>query len=167
MIEVLRAMLDSHLAAARSLEVAIRELERKEAENARREPKAAAPSPTAPPAGRSPSAKVLVDTVEAAARLGISARTLEKAPIYGGGPPYIRLGGLVRYGAQELEAWIAAHQRFASTSEADSSCTVAEACRLLKIDREEFLELVERKKVPTMGTGRSVRIKRSDLDRLL
>lgn len=44
-------------------------------------------------------------TKEAAAFLGLSARTLEKHRTYGTGPSYRKLGGRVVYTIHELEAW--------------------------------------------------------------
>jgi predicted DNA-binding transcriptional regulator AlpA len=54
---------------------------------------------------------VLLNTRQAAERCGLSARTLEKYRITGGGPPFIRLGGAVRYQLEDLDAWIASNRR--------------------------------------------------------
>ena len=44
-------------------------------------------------------------TPEAAARLGLSPRTLEKHRCYGTGPVYRKLGGRIVYAIEELDAW--------------------------------------------------------------
>ncbi len=55
-------------------------------------------------------------TPDAAARLGLSKKTLEKWRLAGGGPPYRRYGGRVFYVSKELQAWAEA-QSFSSTSQ--------------------------------------------------
>ncbi len=45
---------------------------------------------------------------EAAQYLRISASTLAKLRVYGGGPPFIRIGRAVRYSRAELDAYMAA-----------------------------------------------------------
>jgi hypothetical protein len=55
-------------------------------------------------------------TTEAARFLGLSGRTLEKHRTYGTGPAYRKLGGLVVYTLEDLEAW-AARGRQTSTSD--------------------------------------------------
>lgn len=54
---------------------------------------------------------------EAAERLGVSIRTLQKWRLRGGGPVYRKFGSAVRYGEADLEAFIEAAAR---TSTADS-----------------------------------------------
>lgn len=58
----------------------------------------------------------LLSTAQAAARCGLSPRTLEKLRITGGGPPYAKLSRSVRYDLADLDAWIASNRR-ASTSD--------------------------------------------------
>ncbi len=58
----------------------------------------------------------LLSTDQAAARCGLSPRTLEKLRITGGGAPYVKLGRAVRYELADLDAWIASSRR-ASTSD--------------------------------------------------
>jgi predicted DNA-binding transcriptional regulator AlpA len=53
----------------------------------------------------------LLNTRQAAERCSLSPRTLEKLRITGGGPPFIRLGGAVRYQPEDLDAWIASNRR--------------------------------------------------------
>jgi predicted DNA-binding transcriptional regulator AlpA len=56
-------------------------------------------------------------TVEAAARYaGLSASTLNKLRVYGGGPSYLKLGRRVVYDRNDLDAWLAGMRR-ASTSD--------------------------------------------------
>ncbi len=51
----------------------------------------------------------LVDENEAADLLGLSKRTLQAWRVRGGGPPFLKLGRLVRYDAAMLWDWAAAH----------------------------------------------------------
>jgi excisionase family DNA binding protein len=53
----------------------------------------------------------LLRTTEAAERLGIAARTLEKWRSVGFGPRYLKVGGAVRYDAAELQRWLEARTR--------------------------------------------------------
>jgi predicted DNA-binding transcriptional regulator AlpA len=54
-------------------------------------------------------------TAQAAEHVGLSASTLEKLRVFGGGPRFIKLGKTVVYDTADLDAWLAAHRR-ASTS---------------------------------------------------
>lgn len=54
---------------------------------------------------------------ELAVALGISRRTLQGWRWRGGGPPFRRLGGAVRYDPAEVRSWLDA-QRRPSTSDA-------------------------------------------------
>jgi hypothetical protein len=49
---------------------------------------------------------------------GRARSSWQKARLTGGGPPFIRLGRLVRYRHSDFEAWLAAHSSLRSTSEA-------------------------------------------------
>ena len=49
---------------------------------------------------------LLLDTQAAAKRLGLSASTLEKLRVYGGGPTYCKLRRSVRYRCGDLSQWI-------------------------------------------------------------
>ena len=60
----------------------------------------------------------LLDTREAAARLGLARATLAKLRVRGGGPPFVKLGTKVLYDSADLAAWIAAQGKRRSTSEA-------------------------------------------------
>ncbi len=59
------------------------------------------------PAPNSPAAPRFLRTPEAATRLGLSARTLEKHRCYGTGPVYRKLGGRIVYAVEDLDAWAA------------------------------------------------------------
>lgn len=58
-------------------------------------PSASAPAPIRP----------RVDERAAAARLGVSRRTLQQWRVKGGGPKYLKLGRAVRYDLAELDRW--------------------------------------------------------------
>ena len=55
-------------------------------------------------------------TRQAAAYTGLAKSTLEKLRVHGGGCPYIRVGRVVIYDPDDLDAWLASHKR-RSTSE--------------------------------------------------
>jgi predicted DNA-binding transcriptional regulator AlpA len=48
----------------------------------------------------------LLNQREAAEKLGISVRTLERLRVVGTGPEYYRLGRLVRYRECDIEEWV-------------------------------------------------------------
>lgn len=56
--------------------------------------------------GRFPAPRYL-RTPDAALRLGLSPRTLEKHRCYGTGPAFHKLGGRVVYAIEALDAWAA------------------------------------------------------------
>jgi excisionase family DNA binding protein len=62
------------------------------------------------------SPKRMLPTNEAADCLGISKSTLNKMRVFGGGPPFLKLGRRVVYDPADLDEWLASHRR-ASTSE--------------------------------------------------
>ena len=49
-----------------------------------------------------------------ATNLGCSLRKLERHRARGDGPPYVRVGGLIRYPLRDLEAWLAARRRLST-----------------------------------------------------
>lgn len=57
--------------------------------------------------GRGGILSVLLNTREAADRVGMSPGTLASYRVRGGGPVYMRLGGSVRYRIEDLDAWAA------------------------------------------------------------
>lgn len=53
----------------------------------------------------------LLNSLEAAGRLGISYQRIRTLRSVGGGPPFIKIGRLVRYRPDDIEAWISARVR--------------------------------------------------------
>lgn len=49
----------------------------------------------------------LLDTRQAAARLGLAPNTLEIKRVTGGGPSFVKLGRSVRYRIADLDNWVA------------------------------------------------------------
>ena len=68
------------------------------------------PAPQSNPATFSPIRRRLTET-EAAEVLNVSPRTLQQWRVRGGGPPFAKLGALVRYDPETLAAWICAQTR--------------------------------------------------------
>lgn len=68
----------------------------------------------------------LLRTRVAAAYCGFAKSTFEKMRVYGGGPRFIRRGG-VYYDIRDLDDWLAALPRYGSTSEADIAGEAADA----------------------------------------
>jgi predicted DNA-binding transcriptional regulator AlpA len=69
---------------------------------------------------KSPSTQIapLMSDFDLERLTGRARSTWQKARLTGDGPPFIRLGRLVRYRASDVEAWLAAHPSIRSTSEA-------------------------------------------------
>ena len=63
-----------------------------------------------------PGQRRFLTTLEAAAYLSISARTLEKCRSIGGGPRFRKFGRIVRYTAADLDEW-ASGRSFEMTSD--------------------------------------------------
>ena len=59
---------------------------------------------------------VLHDESAIAKRLRCEVKTLQAWRTRGGGPPFVKIGRLVRYKAEDVDAWVEA-RRYASTSE--------------------------------------------------
>ena len=76
-----------------------------------REERTAVPPPAELPAPRKPTGRVYLDTIGAAEMIGISHKTMEKWRWQGGGPPYIKMGGGVRYDPSDLEEWVRTRRR--------------------------------------------------------
>jgi hypothetical protein len=64
------------------------------------------------------------DTGEAAKYTKLSASTLAKRRVFGGGPKYLKLGRRVVYSKRDLDIWLDAHRR---TSTSDSGKKTSEA----------------------------------------
>ena len=52
---------------------------------------------------------------QAAAMLNLSTSWLAKQRLKGGGPPYIKMGGAVRYNASILQEWMRGKQRLSTS----------------------------------------------------
>jgi hypothetical protein len=52
---------------------------------------------------------------QAAALLNLSTSWLAKQRLKGGGPPYIKMGGAVRYSAVSLQEWMKGKQRLSTS----------------------------------------------------
>lgn len=59
----------------------------------------------------------LLDTVSVAEIIGLAPATLAKLRVFGGGPPFVKLGRRVLYSESELKAWIEVRPRFHNTTE--------------------------------------------------
>lgn len=57
------------------------------------------------------SKRAKLRTPDAATYTGLAASTLEKLRVSGGGCPYIRVGRVVVYDPDDLDAWLEAHKR--------------------------------------------------------
>jgi hypothetical protein len=63
------------------------------------------------PEGITKPDKVWLNEQELATRLGISVKTLQKDRWQGGGIPFLKARGFVRYRISDVEAWEQAHMR--------------------------------------------------------
>lgn len=61
-------------------------------------------------------------TPDAAVRLGLSPRTLEKHRCYGTGPAFHKLGGRVVYSIEALDAWAACGLRRSTSDPGSGIC---------------------------------------------
>jgi excisionase family DNA binding protein len=59
----------------------------------------------------------LLSQKEAARKLGLSTRTLERHRVSGTGPRFCRLGRLIRYRQSDIEAWVARSLRMSTAEE--------------------------------------------------
>jgi hypothetical protein len=55
------------------------------------------------------------NTVEAAAHLGLGQSTLAKLRVFGGGPPFYKLGRRVVYDHRDLDNWVAERRRVSTS----------------------------------------------------
>lgn len=58
---------------------------------------------------------VTVSRDDAAARLGLRPRTLDNLRARGGGPPFVQIGGRVRYRLVDLADWLDLRVRFSTS----------------------------------------------------
>lgn len=69
-------------------------------------------SPSGPPAPNRPATTPILLTPKQAARhLNLSVSWLAKRRLAGDGPPYVKLGGAVRYVEASLQQWMKGQQR--------------------------------------------------------
>ena len=57
----------------------------------------------------------MLRTREAAQYTGLAKSTLEKLRVHGGGCIYMRVGRVVVYDPDELDAWLALHKRISTS----------------------------------------------------
>jgi len=62
----------------------------------------------------------LLNTHEAAERLGLAIATIAKLRVRGHGPQFVKLGAKVLYDESDLEAWQKSQARYVSTSDTRS-----------------------------------------------
>jgi hypothetical protein len=70
------------------------------------------PASTTPPASHN---QLVLTPKQAAAQLNLSTSWLAKQRLKGGGPPYIKMGGAVRYNATTLQEWMKGKQRLSTS----------------------------------------------------
>ena len=69
-------------------------------------------TPSGPSAANRPTtAPILLTPKQAARHLNLSESWLAKRRVNGDGPPYIKLGGAVRYAEASLQQWMKGEQR--------------------------------------------------------
>ena len=69
-------------------------------------------SPSGPSAANRPTtAPILLTPKQAARHLNLSESWLAKRRVNGDGPPYVKLGGAVRYAEASLQQWMKGEQR--------------------------------------------------------
>ena len=66
---------------------------------------------------------MLLNTDQAAQRLGLSPRTLERYRVTGEGPEYLKIGRAVRYIASALERWLKGCTRRSTSDDGRASKT--------------------------------------------
>lgn len=158
---VLRALVDGHFAMAKSLEAALREVEEIE-KSEKTHWHDASTTKT-----RLPSKSRQVEVAEAAELLNMTAGALENLRRRGSGPPYEKFRGSIKYRISELEIWAASRQHAEGESHTDSLATIKEAGEILKISRSTLYLMIGQGKLPIVRIGRSTRIRRSDLNKMM
>ena len=69
-------------------------------------------SPSGPPApNRAVTTPILLTPKQAARHLNLSVSWLAKRRLAGDGPPYVKLGGAVRYAEASIQQWMKSQQR--------------------------------------------------------
>ena len=69
-------------------------------------------SPSGQPATNRPTAaSVMLTPKQAARHLNLSVSWLAKRRLAGDGPPYVKLGGAVRYAEASIQQWMKSQQR--------------------------------------------------------
>ena len=72
---------------------------------------------------------------EAAHYLGISASTLSKLRVFGGGPKFHKLGRRVVYDSSDLDDWFAARQRSSTSDSGAAAMSQGDRRRMVRIVR--------------------------------
>ena len=73
-------------------------------------------SPSGPSAPNRPvTTPILLTPKQAARLLSLSVSWLAKRRLAGDGPPYVKLGGAVRYAETSLQQWMKAQQRISTS----------------------------------------------------
>ena len=62
-----------------------------------------------------------LNTLQTAAILGLSARTLDRYRINGEGPPYYKFGQRVRYARNDVDDWARACRRYCTSDDDDGN----------------------------------------------
>jgi hypothetical protein len=57
----------------------------------------------------------------AAEMIGLAEQTLAQRRCRGDGPPFIKLGGAVRYDLRDLETWMLSHRRTSTSDRGDAA----------------------------------------------
>lgn len=65
------------------------------------------------------SPKEKLDPHGAASYLNTSRATLARWRVQGGGPPFIKMGGRIRYDVEDLDAWLESRRRRSTSDEGD------------------------------------------------
>lgn len=68
-----------------------------------------------PTPSRPATPQTLLTPKQAARLLNLSVSWLAKRRLAGDGPPYVKLGGAVRYAEGSLQQWMKAHQRMSTS----------------------------------------------------
>lgn len=67
-----------------------------------------------------PTATRLLTQRQFAEMLGVTPRSLERWRETGDGPPFLRVGGLVRYAPADVSAWLETRRRTSTSAPADA-----------------------------------------------